>query len=126
MVREYLRDEFGRDAIIPGWVTWCRNDVTGNMMPFDIILDDPLNIIVEVDGPQHFKEHKYFKSRTLPEIQAMDAMKEVRAIKKGYGLIRVKQEDVWHERIDWKQLLLDAIRSMNRENPCVKKLWEEK
>jgi len=82
MVREFLRGEFGHDAIISGWVTWCRNDVTKKMLPFDMILD-PLDIIVEVDGLQHFKKHKHFK-KTLPEIQARDAMKEEKAIKNGF------------------------------------------
>ena len=79
MVREFLQEEFGHDAIISGRVSWCTNPVTNNMLPFDMIIG-PLNIICEVDGIQHFEEVLYFKTSTLRQRKARDGYKEVKAI----------------------------------------------
>ena len=63
---------------------------------------------------------------TLEQIQARDKSKEERAKKEGFSVIRVKQEDVWHERINWQKRLVDAIDYIMRlEKPCVIKLWKE-
>jgi len=79
MVREFLQEEFGHDAIISVRVSWCTNPVTNNMLPFDMIIG-PLNIICEVDGIQHFEEVLYFKTSTLRQRKARDGYKEVKAI----------------------------------------------
>ena len=94
-------------------------------MPFDIIIE-PLQIIVEVDGEQHFKEVKHFKRVTLKQVQARDRFKEKRAKKKGYSVIRIKQDDVWYNRFDWQKRLVVAIDYVTHfEKPYVLKLWKE-
>ena len=63
-VRNFLQDTFGDDNILPGTVDWCRNEKTKSKryLPFDMIIDH-FDIIVEVDGPQHYKIIQFFEKK---------------------------------------------------------------
>lgn len=82
---------------------WCKNPKTGKYLPFDFCVSDEL--IIEVDGIQHFEQ----VSNWMPpeEQQKRDRYKEERAAENGYKVLRLGQEDVWYDRIDWKQKILD-------------------
>lgn len=97
---------------------WCKNPETGRCFPFDFCVS---KTIIELDGIQHYEQVSNWKS---PEAQQKnDRYKEERALKNGYSVIRILQEDVWKDRIDWKTLLLEHIRDYG--TPIVKKLWME-
>ena len=85
---------------------WCKNPKTNKYLPFDFILED-LNIIVEQDGPQHFKQIGDWLSPELTRINDIYKMKC--ANENGYSIIRLLQKDIWHDRYDWLQELLDNI-----------------
>ncbi|AMQ10909.1 restriction endonuclease [Brazilian marseillevirus] len=55
-------------------------------------------------------------------IQKSDRYKEEQAIKNGYSVLRILQEDVWNDKIEWKKLLLEHIRDY--DEPIIKNLWE--
>mgnify|MGYP001192738833 CR=1 FL=1 len=61
IVRGFLEEVFGKDRILDGRVDWCVNPVTNYKLPFDMIIGD-WKIIIDVDGEQHFKDIKIFKS----------------------------------------------------------------
>ena len=85
---------------------WCKNPKTNKYLPFDFSLED-LNIIVEQDGPQHFKQIGNWQSPELTKIN--DIYKIKCANENGYSIIRLLQKDIWHDRYNWLQELLDNI-----------------
>ncbi|AEA07011.1 putative restriction endonuclease [Lausannevirus] len=97
---------------------WCKNPETGRCLPFDICVS---KTIIEVDGAQHYKQVMNWK--TPEETQKFDRYKEECAIKNGYSVLRILQEDVWNNKIDWKALLLEHVKDY--ETPVVICLWKE-
>ena len=88
---------------------WCKNPKTNKYLPFDFILED-LNIIVEQDGPQHFKQIGDWLSPELTRINDIYKMKC--ANENGYSMIRLLQKDIWNDRYDWLQELLVNINKI--------------
>ena len=91
---------------------WCKNPKTNRYLPYDFILQD-LNIIVEQDGPQHFKQIGNWQSPELTKINDIYKMKC--ANDNGYSIIRLLQKDIWHDRYNWLQELLDNIDKIVNE-----------
>lgn len=85
---------------------WCKNPKTNRCLPYDFMIED-LNIIVEQDGPQHFKQIGNWKTPELTKIN--DIYKMQCANENGYSIIRLLQKDIWHDRYDWLQELLNNI-----------------
>ena len=80
---------------------------------YDIIIDDK-KVIVEVDGPQHFKQVSNWCSHE--ETYKTDIYKEELAHKNGYRVVRISQEYVWYRQIaknktEWISKLVKAIES---------------
>lgn len=88
-------------------VDWCKNPKTKYFLPFDFCIES-LKIILELDGPQHFKQISNWKSPK--ETQIGDHYKTEQAIKNGYTIIRLPQEDVWSDRKTyWKEELIKNL-----------------
>lgn len=56
------------------------------------------------------------------------------ALKTGHHVIRIVQEDIWLNKIDWQTLLKDAIEELSKEitprvlyieNPLVKSIYQD-
>ena len=80
---------------------------------YDIIIDDK-KLIVEVDGPQHFRQVSNWGS--YEETYKTDIYKEELAHKNGYRVVRISQEYVWYRQIsknktEWISKLVKAIES---------------
>ena len=58
-------------------------------------------------GPQHFKQIGNWLSPELTNIN--DVYKMKCANDNGYSVIRLLQKDIWHNRYDWLEELLDNI-----------------
>jgi very-short-patch-repair endonuclease len=86
----------------------CENE---RPLRFDFYLSD-YNIIIECDGIQHFKEIEYW-NMDLSERQKRDKFKEDFLLQNKIAIIRIFQEDVWHDRIDWKNELKKHIELHN-------------
>nr|WQM86972.1 conserved restriction endonuclease [Marseillevirus cajuinensis]WRK65462.1 restriction endonuclease [Marseillevirus futianmevirus] len=112
----FLKKHF-EDPIYQFKVSWCKNPETGKFLPFDFCVS---KTIIELDGTQHYKQVSNWKSPEL--IQKSDRYKEECTTKNGYSVLRILQEDVWNNKIDWKKLLLEHIKDY--ETPIVKNLWE--
>lgn len=77
---------------------WCVRKSTGRALRFDFLIKE-LNIIIELDGGQHFKQVHNWLS---PEQQIrIDAYKMQQANKNGYTVIRLLQSDVYRNPITW-------------------------
>lgn len=101
---EFLETKY-KSVIFQPKFSWCKNPETGRILPFDFCVG---NVIVELDGDQHFKEVKYWK--TCPaKIQERDRLKEKLAEENGYKVVRMIQNDVWRDKGDWKSLMVRKI-----------------
>ena len=94
---------------------WCKDK---RQLPFDFFLED-YNLFIELDGPQHFKQISNWKNPE--ETQKIDKFKMECALKNGYSLIRIKQDDVWNNKIDWKSILIKNIKKY--DNNCITTLY---
>ena len=91
---------------------WCKNPKTNRYLPFDFVLEE-LNIIVEQDGPQHFKQIGDWQSPELTKFNDIYKMKC--ANENGYSIIRILQKDIWHDKYDWLSELLENINKIMLE-----------
>lgn len=85
---------------------WCRNPETNKYLPFDFCIPE-LDIIIELDGIQHFKQIMNWKDPQLQ--QDLDHYKQVQANNNRYSTIRILQPDVYYDRYDWMTELLQTI-----------------
>ena len=83
---------------------WCKNI---KKLPFDfkIVI---FNLLIEVDGIQHFKQVSNWQYPTIT--QQRDVYKMKRALKNNYSIIRISQEDIWYDRYDWQKEITQCIK----------------
>jgi hypothetical protein len=86
--------------------SWCKNPNTNKYLPFDFVIED-INIILEIDGPQHFKQIGNWQSPELTKINDVYKMKCANDNK--YSIIRILQKDIWHDKYNWLEELLVNI-----------------
>ena len=89
---------------------WCKNI---NHLPFDFCIPD-YKIIIELDGRQHFVQVSNWKSPD--ETQKIDKYKMEKANENNYSVIRIIQEDVLFDSIDWQNQLEQNIISLNKNS----------
>jgi len=91
-------------------IEWCKKK---SYLPFDFCIEEN-KIIIELDGPQHFKQVSNWSS---PEEQfENDKYKQKCANENGYSIIRLLQEDVFNDKYDWKTELIDNIEKLKIDN----------
>lgn len=88
---------------------WCKNK---KLLPFDFYIEK-YKLIIELDGPQHFKQISNWQSPE--EIQKNDKYKMKCANENGYSIIRILQENVFNDKNDWKNKLKESIKEY--DNP---------
>jgi very-short-patch-repair endonuclease len=86
---------------------WCKNK------RFDFCIKE-LNIIIELDGPQHFRQISNWTSHE--DTFKNDKYKEKCANDNGYSIIRLLQEDVFNDKYDWKTELINNIEKIKKDN----------
>jgi very-short-patch-repair endonuclease len=79
---------------------------------YDFCLQE-YKLIIEVDGDQHFIQVSNWKSPE--ETLENDIQKTKMAIDNGYSVLRIYQPDIFNERLDWRQTILDNLKL--REKP---------
>ena len=93
-------------------VDWCKNKQLNKFWPFDFVIEE-LNIIIELDGAQHFEQVSSWKS---PEYtQKKDIYKMKCANQNKYSIIRLLQEDVYYKKYDWLTELKSNIEKLVTE-----------
>jgi very-short-patch-repair endonuclease len=93
---------------------WCKNI---NCLPFDFCIPEH-NIIIELDGRQHFEIVNRFKNNP-EEQQKIDKYKEQQANENNYSIIRILQEDVYYDTYDWCKELCDTIEEIKNGDEIV-------
>lgn len=74
---------------------------------FDITIQD-LKLIIEVDGPQHTRQVEGWTP--VDEVQKADIYKMCCASEEKYSMIRISQEDIWNDTVNWKNILSSYIK----------------
>lgn len=103
-LNEFLIDNYNTQIEHLKSFPWCKIE---RCLVFDFYLKD-LDLIIELDGNQHFNQVRNWKS---PEkTQEIDKYKMDQAIKHNISVIRIFQEDVWSDKNDWQNKLKEAIK----------------
>jgi very-short-patch-repair endonuclease len=99
VVNTYLKNNkfnFLKEFVIPG-----------SLRRYDFLLKD-FNLIIEVDGEQHFKTVKHFRL-SAADNQKNDMEKWLYARDHGYSILRISQLDIYKNKIDWKNIILENM-----------------
>ncbi|AHC55035.1 putative restriction endonuclease [Tunisvirus fontaine2] len=113
----FLEENF--DGVIHQFkISWCKNPETDRFLPFDFCVS---KTVIELDGRQHYEQVSNW--RNPEEQQKTDRYKESCALTNGHSVLRILQEDIWNDKINWKKLLLENIK--DHEIPIVKHLWDK-
>jgi very-short-patch-repair endonuclease len=70
---------------------------SGRFLPFDFVIEER-KIILELDGKQHFEQIGKWQSPV--KNREVDLYKMKCANKNGFSVIRILQEDVYHNKYD--------------------------
>ena len=101
----FLQDHY-KNVLSEARFEWCKNK---KPLPFDFLLEEQ-KIVIELDGRQHF-DHIIRWKNDIQLSQERDVYKMKRAIENGYRIVRICQIDVFHDTIEWKSRLEEAIAS---------------
>ena len=91
-VYEFLKEHF--DMV--------EHQVADGDYRYDFLVDN--KIVVEVDGPQHFRPVRGWK--TGVEQFSRDLQKEEHIVASGRGVVRILQESVKNDDFDWREFVL--------------------
>jgi len=94
------------DTVTQKTFDWCRNPETNRLLPFDFYIQS-LNIIIELDGQQHFTQVSNWKCPVVQNIR--DKYKMDLALRNGLSVIRILQTDVYSDKNNWKNLLTKSM-----------------
>lgn len=111
LVYDWCREIFTRNDDVE-WeprFSWCVSIESGRLLPFDIVIHSERKI-VEVDGKQHFELVAKWRSNPAG-VMKRDAYKMRCALKEGYKIIRLSQEDVWRNKAQWKIKFKEALHT---------------
>jgi hypothetical protein len=88
---------------------------------FHLTFPDGFHILIELDGLQHFYFQDCFHRDETEFIESCkrDLTKERWAIAKDLSVVRVLQEDVWEDKLDWKGWLTKSIKNARLGEPKV-------
>jgi very-short-patch-repair endonuclease len=75
---------------------------------FHLTFPDGFEVIIELDGAQHFWSNLRFYTDDGCE---RDLLKEEWAVAKGLSVVRVLQEDVWEDKLGWQGWLTKSIEN---------------
>ncbi len=83
-----------------------KNCKKKRLLHFDFCIKE-VKIIIELDGPQHFKQISNWKSAEDTLIN--DTFKTKKANEAGFHIIRILQEDIYYDKFDWQAKILELI-----------------
>jgi very-short-patch-repair endonuclease len=96
---------------------WCKKTT---YLPFDFCIPEH-NIIIELDGAQHFIQVSNWKSPE--ETYENDLFKETCANENGYSVIRILQEDVFGDKYDWLSKLQTEIENIIKDDTIIHNIY---
>lgn len=101
---------------------WCVNPNTGRYLYFDFYIKE-INVVIELDGPQHFRQiHNW---EPPEEVKRRDIYKECCAATNNILVIRLLQEDVLRDNIEWRESLKEMIESRDDDSGYVYTIYSD-
>jgi len=101
--------ELYKSIIIQYRAEWCKRKIK---LPYDLCIPE-LKIIIELDGQQHFQQVRNWNS---PEDNFNnDIFKQKCANENGFSIIRIIQKDVWNDKYDWLNKIIEAIEKIKKD-----------
>jgi very-short-patch-repair endonuclease len=93
---------------------WCKSSLTKRILPFDFFISS-LNVIIEIDGPQHFRQIGKWDAPQYT--QSKDLYKMKKAYDQGLSIIRIPYEYIFYdEKFEvWKDTISQNL--VLREKP---------
>uniref|UniRef100_A0A6C0K8A0 DUF559 domain-containing protein n=1 Tax=viral metagenome TaxID=1070528 RepID=A0A6C0K8A0_9ZZZZ len=118
---EYLKTT-GFDVVVQFAPVWCRQR---GCFRYDFYIPS-LNLIIELDGEQHFKSVSKWKNSGIT-LMKRDVYKMRAANSNGLRLIRIMQQLVWDNDTDWlnTNLLPHLVNLGHVENVYIGSKYEE-
>jgi very-short-patch-repair endonuclease len=114
LLHDWLTNKYSNVKYQPKY-SWCINPKTNRFLPFDFEYN---NIIIELDGPQHFRQVSNWRSPD--EQQYLDKYKMKCALENNKHIIRILQEDVLTNSNSWDDKLSNYIdRLMIDDTPTI-------
>ena len=92
---------------------WCKDQEKKSQLSFDFLINS-IKLIIELDGDQHFIDIPNWKS-IANNVRHRDLYKMDKAINNGFHIIRLKQDDIWNDKYDWKKELFKSIEDLPLE-----------
>ena len=92
---------------------WTKNLKTNKFLKFDLCLKNN-NILIEIDGNQHFKDIVGWKSCWKTN-HKKDIFKQKIANIEKFSIIRIYQMDIYLNKYDWKQEIINSINKIINE-----------
>lgn len=121
---KWLVQHYGKTIeICREWKTdLCKNEDSGRHLPFDFYIPE-LNVILEVDGPQHFVQVSNWQSPV--DTQKMDEHKETFALSQNLSVIRLLQTDIFYDANNWEGLLISVLDDLpvDDEDPVIIQIY---
>jgi hypothetical protein len=111
LIYSFIKDNFKiYNVVKSAKFDWAVNTKTKRKYEYDILINisKDINIIIEVDGDYHFIDKKN-QNTEADIVRERDIYKMMLANKENYYFIRIFQEDVWLNKLDWKNILTDII-----------------
>lgn len=103
-LHEWLNKKIGEKYIIKEKPI----DINEKSYRYDFTITN-LNIIIELDGDQHFKEIKVWKNDPKKALET-DIIKIKYANENNYTIIHLLQEDVFNNKNNWEEKLLGCLK----------------
>jgi very-short-patch-repair endonuclease len=91
--------------------SWCKRK---RVLPFDFRVG---KWIIEIDGGQHFWDVKGWRSK-CDDVSNTDVFKMQCAIKNGYSVVRMSQQEIFDNSWGWKTAIISTIQE-NVDVPTV-------
>ena len=92
---------------------WCISS-NGVYRRFDFYLPK-YKLVIEIDGDQHFRKVLNWKSHVMTTY--IDVYKAKLALQRDISLIRIYQENVLYDSLDWRKIIQDNL--IEREVPAI-------
>ena len=114
---DWLNNPSGPKLAIDRWYCGPKTDCNGQThFDFHVTFPGGFEVLIELDGPQHFWIDSYMYNEGGCE---RDLLKEKWAIDNGLSVVRVLQEDVWYDRVGWKEHVTESITKARTRPPNV-------
>ena len=120
-LKEWLNQKYD-DVCCQTKFEWCKNGKY--FLKFDFYVPSK-NLIIELDGYQHFEQVLDWRSVDINQVYDKYKMKCL--LREGLSIIRIFQEDVLNDKNNWQDCLKKAISQMTTERIiCIKSNSKDK